>query len=173
MPTTTYKEALQDIVEKYRESGEAWPADRNTIAAWAYRNGLWEPSRKSAVQQLAQDLGRAMREEYIEDAQGRRVRKLHARRIDTLQASGEYKQITVWDDIRSAKPEHMHMSFQQRRLMVLGDCHQLKTDVESYNDNFNPAKPVQIHFDFSEDLEEMDMPSDYPESVPTEFRAAL
>ena len=161
----TYNEALQEIVERYREAGEPWPTDRRTIAAWAVQNGLWEPSRKSVVAQLASDLGRAMRDEYFTDPQGRRVRRKHARRIETQLPSGEYKQATIWDDITSASPEHMHMSLQQRRRMILGDCHQLKIDVESYNENYNPApdQPIQLSWDFTFDLIEMENPEEYPE----------
>lgn len=160
----TYNEALQEIVEKYREAGESWPTDRRTIAAWAYHNGLWEPSRKSAVAQLASDLGRAMRDEYFTDPQGRRVRRKHARRIVEQLFDGEYKQITIWDDITTATPEHMHMSLQQRRRMILGDCHQLKTDAESYNHNYNPApeQPIQLSWDFTFDLIEIENPEEYP-----------
>lgn len=161
---TTYKEALQEIVEKYREAGEQWPSDLRTIAAWAYQNGMWHPSRKSAVDQLAHDLGRAMREEYFTDPQGRRVRRKHARRIEEQLPSGEWKQTTIWDDITTAKPEHMHMSLQQRRQMILGDCHQLQTDAGSYNENYNPdpANPIQLSFDFTYDLIEMENPTEYP-----------
>jgi hypothetical protein len=161
----TYNESLQEIVEKYREAGERWPTDRKTIAAWAVQQRLWEPSRKSAVSQLAIDLGRAMRDEYLTDPQGRRVRRKHARRIEEELPTGEYKQTTIWDDITTASPVHMHMSLQQRRRMILGDCHQLKTDAESYNENYNPDpnQPIQLSWDFTYDLAEMENPEEYPE----------
>lgn len=166
MPTahTGYKEALHEITEQYRQAGEVWPTDLKTIAAWAIQNHLWRPSRKSAVDQLATDLGRALREEYITDPQGRRVRKKHARKIDEQLPTGEWKQTTIWDDITTAQPEHMHMSLQQRRKMILGDCHQLQTDADSYNENYNPepGHPIQMSFDFTFDLIEIDNPEEYP-----------
>jgi hypothetical protein len=48
----------------------------------------------------------------------------------------------------------MEVAFQQRRNQILGDCRQLKLDVDSYNDNQNSAGPIQVCFDFSEDLAE-------------------
>lgn len=49
----------------------------------------------------------------------------------------------------------MHISFQGRRQQIVGDCKQLKTDVDSYNQNGNDGKPIQMIFDFTLDLEEM------------------
>ncbi len=48
----------------------------------------------------------------------------------------------------------MEIAFQQRRRGIVGDCKQLKSDVDSYNQNFNSAAAIQVIFDFTEDLEE-------------------
>ncbi len=54
----------------------------------------------------------------------------------------------------------MQVSFQQRRQGIVGDCRQFKTDVDSYNDA-NPAEePVQIVFDFTMDLAELEAADD-------------
>lgn len=90
-----------------------------------------------------------MREEHYIDAQGRRVRLNHAARM----LLGESQQ-TFWDDIRNASRTHMQVSFQQRRNQIVGDCIQLKTDMDSYNDNTNTGMPIQMVFDFTKDLEE-------------------
>jgi hypothetical protein len=37
----------------------------------------------------------------------------------------------------------------------LGECRQLKTDVDSYNDRKVPPKPLQVSFNFTADLEEL------------------
>jgi hypothetical protein len=39
----------------------------------------------------------------------------------------------------------------------LGDCKQLKTDTDSYNENYNAAEPIQMIFDFTEDLAELEL----------------
>lgn len=156
-----YKEGLQDIVEAYRAANEPWPTDLRTIAGWAIQNKLWAPGRKSAVSMLAGDLGQALREEMIEDPQGRRVRRKHARKVKEKLPNGEWIQRTFWDDIATATPEHMLVSFQQRRRMILGDCHQLDTDKSSYNENYNPGEEIQISLDFTEDVAELNQPAHY------------
>ena len=52
--------------------------------------------------------------------------------------------------------EDMNSSFQRRRNGIVGDCKQLKTDVDSYNQYYNPGEYIQTVFDFREDLEELD-----------------
>lgn len=48
----------------------------------------------------------------------------------------------------------MERSFQQRRQGIVGDCRQLKADVDSYNQNQNEGEAIQLILDFSPDMEE-------------------
>jgi hypothetical protein len=48
----------------------------------------------------------------------------------------------------------MEIAFQQRRESISADCRQLKTDIDSYNENFNVGQPIQMVFDFTDDLAE-------------------
>jgi hypothetical protein len=50
----------------------------------------------------------------------------------------------------------MAIDFQQRRQQIVRDCRQLKTDVDSYNENKTPRAPIQMVFDFTEDLRELE-----------------
>lgn len=93
-----------------------------------------------------------MREEYFTDPQGREVRAKHAVKIER---DGE--QTALWDDMRTAAREYLEIAFQQRRQHIFGECRQLKIDVESYNQNINTGPPIQMVFDFTRDLEEMEV----------------
>jgi hypothetical protein len=141
---STYVRQLQRIANDYMASGHTVVTARE-IAAWAVQNGLWKPRPADVVNQCAEQLSRAMREEYIVDPQGRTVRVKHAARIE---------QLVLWADIRTADPTHMAIAFKQRRQQILGDCRQLERDVASFNENRRPTKPIQIIFDFTKDLEE-------------------
>lgn len=146
----TYHDQLNQIVDRYFEihSGLATKSD---IARWAIDEGLWRAPQDLIVRKAADDFAEAMRESYYVDPQGRSVRTKHAARMVR-----DGKQATFWSDLRSAGPEFMRAAFVQRRLAIVADCHQLKTDVDSYNDNQNSGKPIQLTFDFSLDLEELD-----------------
>jgi hypothetical protein len=54
----------------------------------------------------------------------------------------------------------MELAFQQRRWQIVGDCKQLRTDVDSYNENYNPGPVLQTSFNFTNDLEEDSLSSD-------------
>ena len=145
----SYTEQLQRIVTNYIKSGKTWPASTREMAAWAIRERLWEAHPSALINQCADQLARAMREEYITDPQGRRVRAKHVARRER---SGE--QTALWADIRTASREHMEVAFQQRRRQIVGDCRQLKADVDSYNENRSKDNPIQMIFDFTYDIEE-------------------
>jgi len=148
---TTYVKQMQSIVSQYRLAGELWPAPSKSIAEWAIARGLWELPASAATARCAEDISRAMREEYTTDAKGRRVRVKHPA---TVRRHGE--QLVLWDDMRTASRDHMKVSFQQRRQQIVGDCRQLQVDVEGYNDLRTDDEPIQIIFDFTMDLAEID-----------------
>jgi hypothetical protein len=148
----SYTEQLQAIVSKYQRAGEKWPASAREIAQWAINKRLWAPQPSAIVNQCADELAKAMHDEYFTDPQGRRVRVKHAARYN----EGAH-QYVLWDDIRSAKPSHMKLAFQQRRQQILGDCKQLKNDVDSYNENGKPFEQIHMVYDFTLDLLESEL----------------
>ncbi|HRK94958.1 MAG TPA: hypothetical protein PK694_01435 [Rhodospirillales bacterium] len=151
----TYKRQMQKIVDDYRVSGQPWPASTSAIAAWAISNGRWQLPTAAAHRRCAEDIAAAVREEYITDRKGRRVRLLHPA---TVKASSG--QLVLWDDFRTAPRSHMEISFQQRRQGIVGDCRQFKTDVDSYNDGRPAEEPIEIVFDFTMDLAELEAAED-------------
>lgn len=144
-----YVRQLQGIVEQYRASGKPWPASAKTITVWAMQNNLLKFRESDAINRLSSDLARAMREEYYTDPQGRRVRAKHCA---NLPVNGE--QMPLWDDHRTAERDFMVVALQQRRLGIVGDCKQLKTDADSYTENKCQNDPIKLVFDFTYDLEE-------------------
>jgi hypothetical protein len=142
-------ERLQQLTAEYRASGQSWPATNLQIATWAWDNALWRPQPSNMIARLAAELSDAMRQEYFVDAQGRTVRAYHSARV---MRNGE--QLNLWDDMRSADREFMVIAFQQRRQQIIGDCVQLKLDADSYNENQNPGSPIQLVFDFTDDIAE-------------------
>lgn len=144
----------QRIVREYRRAGQPWPATAKEMAEWAIQNGKWQMQPSAIVKRCAEDMAEAMREEYYTDDNGRRVRLYHPARI---KKQGEL--FTEWDDIRSASRSHMQMSFQQHRRKIVGECRQLKTDLDSYNDAHPDEQPMQVSFDFNMDLAELEAAS--------------
>ncbi len=152
----TQTQALQGLVEQYRRQNGVSAVNLREVAAWAVRNGLWEVGRSSSVNILSRALANALREEYFRDPQGRRVRKKHAQRIVNEIVDGRHEQLVFWHDITEASRPEMQAAFQQRRRGIVMDCNQLKQDVDSYNENYNSSVPIQMVFDFTEDLKDIE-----------------
>lgn len=118
-------EQLQDIWKQYEAAGNPVPAASIDIARWAVRNGLWRQGRSEQIKICAEELSRALREEYRTDNKGRRYRaKLCVRN----------KQRWLWDDMDRTSRSFAERAFAQRRKQIVGDCHQLKIDVDHFND---------------------------------------
>jgi hypothetical protein len=169
MPTLKkqYTTACSEIVAAYRAAGEPWPAESKAIAIWAINTELWKPHRGRMIAQCANDISRAMREEYYTDPQGRQVRVKHAARYRSKPEPGEkIGQKTLWDDIRTAGYEHMSRAFALRRCQIVGECKQLKSDIDSYNDNNVEGKRIQGMFDFRDDIADSEQPTEYKPKQP-------
>lgn len=147
----TYTEKLQKIWREYESVGNTGPVTAREVARWAIREGLWKPQPASIERRCAEDLARAAREEYRTDIYGRRYRARHSARIEK-----DGKQLSFWADIDKAPRRHMELAFSQRRRQIVGDCHQLKIDVDHYNGKNEENLPIQMVFDFTEDLEEIE-----------------
>ena len=147
MPTVT--EQLQRIVADYRAAGEAWPATAEEMAEWAVSHDRYQLTRGMAVTQCREHIARAMRLEHVRDNKGRSVRRYYAAR---LRRDG--KQMTLWADW-DADRSFMEVAVANRRNQILGECRQLKTDLDSYNDRHALEIPIQASFDFTVDLEEL------------------
>src|SRR6266852_6017123 len=126
----SYMEQMQKVVGKYRESDQPWPATSVDIARWAIRKKLWEIHPSKIIRQCADQIAEAMRQEYITDPQGRRVRAKH---VAPYSEKGQTS--FKWDDMRTATYDHMQMAFAYKRQLIVMDCRPLKTDIDSYNQN--------------------------------------
>lgn len=147
----SYREQVQKIINDYADAVGPEPASKHDIAAWAVSQGRWRPQTASMIDQCADEIARILREEYFLAPDGHEVRAKHAARV-----TRDGKQTTLWADIRTAPRRHMATAFQQRRQQILGDCRQLQVDVDFFNDTRCPDDPIQMVFDFTLDLAEIE-----------------
>nr|MBP7953672.1 hypothetical protein [Nitrosomonas sp.] len=140
-----------------REVSDSAIIDPHDLAAWAYKNGLHKPNPRTIIDLIAKDISQVFREEYRTDRHGRRYRAKHA--VTNKQGN---KTQSLWADLDDieAPHEHFQKSFAQRRSQVVGDCFQLKTDADVYNEKRKPSVPIQIVLDFTLDVEELQIPFD-------------
>ncbi|WP_347989818.1 hypothetical protein [Methylomonas sp. AM2-LC] len=153
---TAYSNAVRDYIELYKkEVGDNPLIDPQELAAWAYHKGLHKPNTKTIIDLIAKDISQVFREEYRTDKNGQRYRAKHA-----VTSRKDNKTLSIWADMDdpNAPHEHFQKSFAQRRSQIVGDCFQLKTDADVYNENIKPNDPIQIVLDFTFDVEELQQP---------------
>ncbi len=152
------------LIEQYKHAHEVNVVDTQAVAQWAISQGLWKRPPVDPELLLRRQLANALRTEYYTDPQGREVRKNHPVVItEGLQRKW------YWASIKEAQPRHMRLSLQQRRLGILADCKQHRIDFDSYNDNnkYGATLPL-FDYDFNKDLEELSLPTHYPNEKPAE-----
>jgi hypothetical protein len=151
---SAYADQIKSYIERYKAevgSGDGL-VDPHDVAGWAYRNGLHKPNMKTIIDAIAADISQVFREEYRTDSRGRRYRAKHART-----EKHRNRTISLWGDLDDPNAPHEHFvtSFAQRRQHIIGECYQLKTDADVYNDRRSPVEPIQIVLDFTLDVEEL------------------
>lgn len=148
----TQSENIQSVWQQYECEHNHLPASGRTLAEWGVAHGMFQLPNIDPLDILASQVSRALREEYGTDPKGRRYRRNHAIRV-----SKDGVQFTMWGMMDFAPLGHMEMSFTQRREQIVGDCFQLKTDVDVYNDK-NPGQPIiQLELNFTEDIAEREI----------------
>ena len=153
---SAYSNAVKDYIDRYRsEVRNDGLVDPKELAAWAYGKGLHKPNIRTIIDAIAADISQVFREEYRTTPNGRRYRAKHAatRKVGN-------KTESLWGDLDDFNAPHAHFvrSFGQRRQQIVGDCFQLKTDADVYNETRTLGEPVQIVLDFSFDVEELEQP---------------
>ena len=144
----TKNERLQKAWHSYEGLNGHSPMSARQAVEWAVGNGLLELPDVDPVDILAGDMAHALREEYATDENGRRYRVNHAVRV----TKGGV-QHTFWAILGYAPHSHMEKAFAQRREQIVGDCVQLRTDVDVYNEmNWGKQANIQLVLDFGDDV---------------------
>lgn len=139
---------LKEIAHRYLTECGGRPTS-DEIAAWAMEQGIWPPASPSeAARERAACLERAMREDLVTDLQGRQVRAKHEVKLNE-----EGRPVDRWVDVRTASHRFMEISFQQRRHRILMECRRLKADLESFSQARAVESPIELSFDFSNELD--------------------
>ena len=142
-------EQFQRLWRQYHEEFGRLPVTARDVIKWAVETKRIPLPEIDPYDALADELARALREEYATDALGRRYRKNHAVRV----TKGGV-QHTFWAIMGFAPHDHMQMAFAQRRAQIIDDCAQLKTDVDVYNDMNKDRPPIQLVLNFTDDVAE-------------------
>lgn len=146
----TKQERLQKAWHHFDNRQGHLPSSARQACEWAVAAGLLSLPQIDPYDVLAEEMAHALRSEYRTDSEGRRYRINHAVRV-----SKSGVQYTFWAAMGYAPHEHMEKAFAQRREQIVGDCFQLKTDVDVYNSLRDQKRPaIQLELAFAEDVAE-------------------
>lgn len=148
----SYIKQMQTLAEEFYFTTGRTTAGTKEMARWAISTGKWQRHEEAALKQCAQDFADALRERYETDlATGRRYRTHH---VAPVKRGG--KTVMQWAHMKRAAREFMESAFRLRRNQVVGDCFQLKQDVDIYNEKYNIGDQILLPLDFRPDVEEQE-----------------
>lgn len=158
---TSRTEANQQIIDDYLEAHpDVIEWQMIDVAHWARSTGRWQPQSLNLTRMCAAELARAARADCFLD-NGKRIRAKYPRRESKL-VDGKFVQMYFWEECGRATPEHMRASLQQRRQGLVATCAQLKRDTDYFNAHNENGAEIQLEFDFTEDLAELESSAEYP-----------
>jgi len=142
---------MKKIIEEYLNEKEIKNGiiDPHDLAGWAISNGKYKPNFQDEIQIAAKNFTQVMREEIRTSPSGKRYRAMHA-----VKEKINGKQQALWADLDNPNTPiaHFEKSFAQRRQQIVGDCFQLKTDVDVCNEKRDSN--IQLILDFTDDVAE-------------------
>jgi hypothetical protein len=145
-----YSQQMQAIFERYRQEVSTDPVDLKQVGAWAIGQKLWTPKPSDVTARFAREMADALREEYRTDNAGRRYRaKIVARKITPTGLP-----LFEWGDIDDAPRAHVENGIALKRRQIVGDSHQLRLDVDHYNDAHPDEEQIALILDFTDDVAE-------------------
>jgi hypothetical protein len=128
-------------------------------SAWAVENNLYQKPPISAKQQCMQDMRRVLQQLTHVDPQGNKVRTMHAIR------GYKGEQMTLWVDVRIAKPDLAKEAFTQSHAGIGNDVKRHSIEKQSYDLN-NPygATLPDYNYDFTQLAEDAKLSGEYDDS---------
>lgn len=149
----TKAEKFQNVWHRYETVRKHAATGTKEACRWAVMAGLLDLPEVDPYDVLASQMATALREEVATNDKGQKYRVNHAVRI----TKGGVQQ-TMWAEMGYAPHSHMEKAFGQRREQIIGDCVQLKVDVDTYNRLKPHGHPdVQLVLDFREDVAEREI----------------
>lgn len=146
-----YHKQLVRLWDEFEKEIGAEANSTPDFAEWAIKNRRWQPKPQDINKRLAADMADALRHEMRIDENGIKYR---AKICIKTKVGGV--QLPLWADADTAPQNFVEKSASQRRRLIAGDCHQLKSDVDHFNLTRKPETPIQLLLDFTDDVAELE-----------------
>ena len=150
--SSSFAKQIQNLVREYRLAGQVWPASKSEIAEWAMSKGKYDITPAVARRVLANEIGRALREEYITDKKGRRIRVKYSAKV--RRKEGE-QPLTLWGDVRSEPMSFLRVAHAGRRNGIVAEARQWYNDGCYINETHPTEEQLPLILNFTRDVDEL------------------
>lgn len=145
------RDQMVDIIDQYIDEVDSEPTSLDDVADWAIARGLFRPGPVDIRKLCREALADSARQQKRFDGK-RWYRAKHSVRTNVGGV-----QLSLWADIdKNASLSFMEKSSAQRRRNIVGDCFQLKMDLDHYNEANSDQAPIPLVLDFADDVAEME-----------------
>lgn len=133
---------MMDIAQEWAIENGIQEIDVDKVFEWATETGRYQRKPISLRQQFKTEMRKALQQQQHIDPQGRKVRTRKPVKLDWL---GE--QMTLWIDVRIAKPAIAVKAFERDYEGTKNDVRRTSVEMQSYDDN-NPYGATLPVFDY-------------------------
>src|SRR5260370_10496280 len=112
---------------------------------------MWASGPVDVAASFAREMADVLREQTRTDEQGRQYRAFIPAKTKDKDGFPLFK----WADIDLAPRAHVEKGVQGERRSIVNDCFALAMKVDHYNATHSSEEPLQVIFNFEEDIDEM------------------
>jgi|SRR5918911_4319834 hypothetical protein len=159
-----YYQRVFDIMQEWAIETGADAIDIDKASDWALARGKYTRLPISAKQQCMQDMRRSLQQSAHIDPQGNKVRTMHAVR------NWKGEQLTLWIDVRTAKPDLMQEAFTQSHIGIANDVKRHSIEKQSYDLNNPYGVTLEPYdYDFNQHAQDALMSGEYDDSYDDDY----
>lgn len=151
---------MADIAQEWAIDNGVEEIDIDKVFEWAIVTGRYQRKPISLKQQFKTEMRKALQQQQHTDPQGRKVRSIKPVKLDWY---GE--QLTLWIDVRIAKPAIALKAFERDYEAVKNDVKRTSVEMQSYDDNnrYGATLPV-FNYDLNQIAADARMSGEYDDT---------
>jgi hypothetical protein len=156
----SFNTQMADLAQEWAIENGVEEIDIDKVYEWATSTGKYQRKPISLKQQFKAEMRKALAQQTHIDPQGRKIRTRKPVKLDWL---GE--QLTLWIDVRTAKPAIAEKAFQRDYEGIKNDVKRQSVEMQSYDDNnrYGATLPL-FDYDFNQVAADARMTGEYDDS---------
>jgi hypothetical protein len=156
----SFNAQMLDIAQEWANEHDVDEIEIDKVYEWAIATGRYQRKPISLKQQFKAEMRQALTQQQHIDPQGRKIR---TRKPVKLDWQGE--QLTLWIDVRIAKPAIALKAFERDYEGIKNDVKRQSVEMQSYDDNNRYGATLTLFdYDFNQVAADARMTGEYDDS---------